>query len=52
MKRAFLTFLPLLAQMGVKVEIELLRPGFYPVGGGRISRQSTRLPLESFSWNA
>lgn len=30
------TFLPLLARMGVKVEIELLRPGFYPAGGGRI----------------
>ena len=30
------TFLPLLARMGVKVEIELLRPGFYPAGGGKI----------------
>lgn len=30
------TFLPLLARMGTKVEIELLRPGFYPAGGGKI----------------
>ena len=30
------TFLPLLGRLGVKVEIELLRPGFYPAGGGRI----------------
>lgn len=30
------SFLPLLARQGVKVAIELLRPGFYPAGGGRI----------------
>ncbi len=30
------TYLPLLARMGVKVGIELLRPGFFPAGGGRI----------------
>ncbi|GAB6068776.1 RNA 3'-terminal phosphate cyclase [Methylothermus subterraneus] len=27
-------FLPLLARMGAKVELNLLRPGFYPRGGG------------------
>jgi RNA 3'-terminal phosphate cyclase (ATP) len=34
----FLTrsFLPLLAQMGAKVEAQLIRPGFYPAGGGKI----------------
>ena len=30
------TFLPLLARMGTKVELELLRSGFYPTGGGKI----------------
>jgi RNA 3'-terminal phosphate cyclase (ATP) len=29
-------FLPLLRRMGVEVELELLRPGFYPAGGGKI----------------
>jgi RNA 3'-terminal phosphate cyclase (ATP) len=29
-------FLPLLARMGADVTIELVRPGFYPAGGGRI----------------
>lgn len=29
-------FLPLLQRMGVSVELELLRPGFYPAGGGKI----------------
>lgn len=29
------TFLPLLRRMGVAVEAELERPGFYPAGGGR-----------------
>jgi RNA 3'-terminal phosphate cyclase (ATP) len=29
-------FLPLLARMGSNVELELVRPGFYPAGGGRI----------------
>ena len=33
MERAFL---PLLRRMGVEVELELLRPGFYPAGGGKI----------------
>ena len=34
----FLTrsFLPLIARMGARVEVELVRPGFYPAGGGRI----------------
>ncbi len=30
-------FLPLLARMGVKVELALQRHGFYPAGGGRIT---------------
>lgn len=29
-------YLPLLRRMGAEVSIELLRPGFYPAGGGRI----------------
>jgi RNA 3'-terminal phosphate cyclase (ATP) len=29
-------FLPLLARMGAKVDLELVRPGFYPAGGGKI----------------
>jgi RNA 3'-terminal phosphate cyclase (ATP) len=29
-------FLPLLARMGAKVEMSLLRPGYYPVGGGDV----------------
>jgi len=29
-------FFPLLERMGVKIERRLLRPGFYPAGGGRI----------------
>jgi RNA 3'-terminal phosphate cyclase (ATP) len=28
------TFLPLLQRMGIQVEAELVRPGFYPAGGG------------------
>jgi RNA 3'-terminal phosphate cyclase (ATP) len=28
-------FLPLIARMGPRVEVELERPGFYPAGGGR-----------------
>lgn len=31
-----LAFLPLLRRMGADVAIELVRPGFYPAGGGRI----------------
>lgn len=30
-------FLPLLARMGARVSVRLLRAGFYPAGGGRIS---------------
>jgi len=29
-------FLPLLRRMGANVELELVRPGFYPAGGGKI----------------
>lgn len=31
------SFLPLLAKMGVEVTAGLVRPGFYPAGGGRIA---------------
>lgn len=31
-----LAFLPLLRRMGADVAIELVRPGFYPAGGGKI----------------
>ena len=30
-------FLPLLGRMGVKVKAELIRPGFYPAGGGEFT---------------
>ena len=29
-------FLPLLARMGVAVQVNLIRPGFFPAGGGRM----------------
>lgn len=29
-------FLPLVRRMGAEVELELVRPGFYPAGGGKI----------------
>lgn len=29
-------FLPLLARMGVQVDMQLIRPGFFPAGGGRL----------------
>lgn len=31
-------FLPLLRRMGAEIEIELVRPGFHPAGGGRAHR--------------
>lgn len=38
-------FLPLLERMGAKIELELLRPGFYPAGGGciRVTIQPAKL---------
>lgn len=30
------SFLPQLARMGARVELELVRPGFYPAGGGLV----------------
>jgi len=43
-------FLPLLNQMGPEVTIELIRPGFYPAGGGklvaRIHPATSLRPLE------
>jgi RNA 3'-terminal phosphate cyclase (ATP) len=36
-----LAFLPLLRRMGAAVEIELVRPGFFPAGGGKIRAQIT-----------
>ncbi len=38
------SFLPVLRQMGVTIEATLVRPGFYPAGGGRI--EVTLEPLE------
>jgi RNA 3'-terminal phosphate cyclase (ATP) len=46
-------YLPLLRRMGADVTIELVRPGFYPAGGGKIrvdiapARQLARLELET-----
>ena len=34
-------FLPLLKRMGADVELELVRPGFYPAGGGKIQARIT-----------
>ncbi len=33
------SFLPLMAKMGVETELELIRPGFYPAGGGELRLQ-------------
>lgn len=30
------TFFPVLRKMGVNIEAELIRPGFYPAGGGKV----------------
>jgi RNA 3'-terminal phosphate cyclase (ATP) len=38
------TFLPQLARFGPKVEATLLRPGFYPAGGGRMEIAITPVP--------
>ena len=35
------TFLPLLKKMGAQVEVELVRPGFFPAGGGKIKVKVT-----------
>ena len=44
------TFLPIVGRMGPKVEASLVRPGFYPAGGGRIEvtidPASALLPLD------
>ncbi len=44
------TFLPLIARMGAKVDAQLVRPGFFPAGGGKvafsISPTSTLKPIE------
>jgi RNA 3'-terminal phosphate cyclase (ATP) len=48
-----LAFLPLLRRMGAEIELELVRPGFYPAGGGKIrahiapAKRLARLELES-----
>jgi RNA 3'-terminal phosphate cyclase (ATP) len=48
-----LAFLPLLRRMGAAVDLELVRPGFYPAGGGKIrariapAKRLARLELES-----
>lgn len=38
------TFLPILRRMGVDIEATLVRPGFYPAGGGRIEVTVTPAP--------
>ncbi|MEN8257030.1 MAG: RNA 3'-terminal phosphate cyclase [Thermodesulfobacteriota bacterium] len=44
------TFLPLLRQMGTRIDVELVRPGFFPAGGGkikvRVKPAATLAPLE------
>jgi len=49
------TFLPLLESMGAKIKIELIRPGFFPAGGGKICVQITPTkklqPLELCDWS-
>jgi RNA 3'-terminal phosphate cyclase (ATP) len=40
------TFLPLVNRMGPKIEIRLVRHGFYPVGGGCIEMDITPAPLK------
>jgi len=40
-------FLPLLARMGARVDARLIRPGFYPAGGGEISVSIT--PVEKLA---
>jgi len=35
------SFLPQLARMGARVELELVRPGFYPAGGGLVRARIT-----------
>ena len=48
-----LAFLPLLRRMGAAVDLELVRPGFYPAGGGKIrariapAKRLARLELQS-----
>lgn len=37
-------YLPLLRRMGAEISIELVRPGFYPAGGGRIRVSVTPAP--------
>ena len=37
-------FLPLLARMGARVEARLLRPGFYPAGGGEMRVRVEAVP--------
>ena len=41
------SFLPLVCRMGPKIEIRLIRHGFYPVGGGRIEVDIEPAPLMS-----
>jgi RNA 3'-terminal phosphate cyclase (ATP) len=38
-------FLPLLSRMGARVEMQLVRPGYYPAGGGEV--RATLHPLQS-----
>jgi len=38
-------FLPLLRRMGAAVEVRLVRPGFFPAGGGELAAEVTPGPL-------
>lgn len=40
------SFVPVLAQLGARVEVKLVRHGFEPAGGGRIEVQVTPAPLK------
>ncbi|TWB63443.1 RNA 3'-terminal phosphate cyclase [Nitrospirillum viridazoti] len=44
------TFLPLLSRMGPAVTATLVRPGFFPVGGGRIEVSVAPAPLRQMAF--
>lgn len=41
------TYLPLLKRMGAEIDVELIRPGFYPAGGGAV--RMTVKPCEQWT---
>lgn len=40
-------YVPLVERMGPKIDLQLIRPGFYPNGGGRVEMAITPSPLGS-----